>query len=340
MIQSAVIGSIAPVSIPSPPQEWQIPLSLPIGQWFSWIPIVDPSTVLNVHTYALCITIGIVLGVLLTNARMVKRGGEPWVVIDIVIWAVLFGIVGSRVYHVLTHPSDYFFEGADPWAPFRIWEGGIAIYGGLIGGAIGAWIGCKTTGVRFWTFADAMAPGMLIGQAFGRLGNWFNHELFGLPTDLPWGLEIDETNPAFPIGLAPGTLFHPTFLYEFLWLMLGAGVLIMLDRRFRLQWGKLWAIYMIWAGAGRILWESIRLDPSEIYFGLRVNVWAAIFVALGGVVLFLVQSRRHPGAEPSVYVAGREWIPQSAVDSEEFYQDADDDDDEAAEHTPAATVPR
>lgn len=341
---------LAPLSIPSPPPEWQVPIRIPIG----WLPWLGESATLDIHTYALCIIVGISIAVLLTNYRLIKRGAEPWIVVDVAIWAVLFGIVGSRVYHVLTHPSDYFFEGwmSNPetlQAPLRIWDGGIAIFGGLIGGAIGAYIGCRIAGIRFWSFADAMAPGMLIGQAFGRLGNWFNHELFGVPTDLPWGLEIESTNPAFPVGLPAGTLFHPTFLYEMLWLFAGAAVLLLLDRRFRLQWGKLWACYMIWAGVGRIVWESIRIDPSEIYLGLRVNVWGAIVLAALGVILFLVQSRRHPGAEPSVYVPGREWTPDSDVDSVGTYPDEDDeaetDDagdagDDSSDREPAGTAAR
>lgn len=316
---------VVPLSIPSPPEEWQIPISLPIGQWFSWIG-VDPSIVLNIHAYALCILAGIVAAVVLTNARLVRRGGEPWALIDVAVWAVPLGLIGSRVYHVLTHPSDYFYEGADFWAAFRIWDGGVAIFGALIGGAIGAWIGCRFAGIRFWAFADALAPGMLLAQVFGRLGNYFNHELFGLPTDLPWGLEIESSNPAYPVGLAEGTLFHPTFLYEMLWNLLGVILLLIIDRRFRLQWGKLWACYMIWYGAGRVVWESIRLDPSEIYLGLRVNVWGAIAIILLGVILFAVQSRRHPGAEPNLYVPGREWMPESALDSQDTYQDAEDED--------------
>ena len=339
-----MIQSVVPLSIPSPPEEWQVPISLPVGRWLSWIPGVPADMVFNVHTYALCIILGITLAIILTNRRLVKRGGEPWALIDVAIWAVVLGIVGSRVYHVLTHPSDFFYPGADPWAPFRIWDGGIAIFGGLIGGAIGAWIGCRFAGIRFWSFADAMAPGMLIGQAFGRIGNWFNHELFGLPTDVPWGLEIEKTNPAFPVGLAEGTLFHPTFLYEMLWLFAGAAVLLLLDRRFELRWGKLWACYMIWAGLGRIVWESIRIDPSEIYFGLRVNVWGAIVLVALGVILFVVQSRRHSGSEPSVYVPGREWTSPADVHSDDVYSDEDDETDgpdedrSASEREPAGSA--
>ncbi|MGX1931874.1 prolipoprotein diacylglyceryl transferase [Microbacterium resistens] len=284
-LQNALSGVVA--SIPSPP-----------------VSFIDLGP-LRIHFYALCIITGIILAVLITNHRLTKRGAEPWVVIDIAILAVPLAIIAARIFHVLTHPGFYFGPGKNIWAVFYIWEGGIAIYGALIGGAIGAWLGCKWSGIRFWTFADALAPGLLLAQAIGRFGNWFNHELFGLPTDLPWGLEIESTNPAFPAGLAEGTLFHPTFLYEVIWNSLGVIVLLWLGRKLFFQWGRLFAVYLIWYGAGRIVWESIRIDPSEIYLGLRTNVWAAIIGVVVGIVILVVQSRRHPGIEPSPYMPGR-----------------------------------
>ena len=304
-----------------------------LGGAFSSIPSPSVSFFeigpLRIHIYALCIMVGIIVAVVMTNSRLSRRGGEPWVVIDIAIFAVPLAIIGARIFHVLTHPNFYFGVGRNTWNPFEhgsvwaIWEGGIAIFGALIGGAVGAWIGCRWRGVRFASFADAMAPGMLLAQAIGRFGNWFNQELFGLPTDLPWGLEIDESNPAFPPGLEVGTLFHPTFLYEVVWNLLGVAFLLWLGHRFRVQWGKLFATYLIWYCSGRILWESIRIDPSELILGLRTNVWAAILGVLLGVIVIIVQTRRHPGLEPSPYVAGREWNPSLAVvesqdDSTEF----------------------
>ncbi|WP_194398427.1 prolipoprotein diacylglyceryl transferase [Microbacterium atlanticum] len=275
---------------------------------------------LRIHIYALCIITGIIVAVLWTNARLTKRGAEPWVVIDISLLAVPLAIIAARIYHVLTHWSFYFGEGADPISALYIWEGGIAIYGALIGGAIGAWLGCRWTGIRFWTFADALAPGLLLAQAIGRFGNWFNQELYGLPTDVPWGLEIDYPNPAWPIGLAEGTLFHPTFLYEVIWNVAGVVFLVVVGRALRLQWGRLFALYLVWYSAGRIVWESIRVDPSEIILGLRTNVWAAILGVLLGLAIFFIQKRRHPGLEPSPYVSGREWKAGQAVQS----QDTDD----------------
>jgi prolipoprotein diacylglyceryl transferase len=296
---------------------------------------------LTIHFYALCIIAGIIAAVLLTNSRLVKRGAEPWVVIDISLIAVPLAIIGARIFHVVTHWGFYFGPGTDILAIFRIWEGGIAIYGALIGGAIGAWLGCKWTGIRFWSFADALAPGLLLAQAMGRFGNWFNQELYGLPTDLPWGLEIDYPNSAWPVGLPEGTLFHPTFLYEVIWNTLGVVFLLWVGSRFTLQWGRLFALYLVWYSSGRIVWESIRIDPSEIILGLRTNVWAAIFGVVIGIAIFFVQKRRHPGLEPSPYVPGREWTPAGAVqsqDTDDFVDVSEPPTDEVEEATATSTA--
>ena len=259
---------------------------------------------LRIHIYALCILLGIGLATWITDARLSKRGAERGVVLDIILWAVPLGIIGARFYHVFTHPADYFYEGADLLKVLYIWEGGNAIFGSLLGGAVGAWIGCKQTGIRFWSFADALAPAMLIAQATGRLGNYFNHELFGQPTTLPWGLEIESTNPAFPAGLPEGTLFHPMFLYEILWNLLGAFVIIVLERKLYLRWGKAFGVYLIWYGIGRSIFETYRLDSSETFLSIRTNVWAALLAIVVGVLIILIQNRRHPGKELSVYVEG------------------------------------
>lgn len=354
---------LLPLSIPSPPVDWQIPVTIPLGWLHAILPFVSESQVIQIHTYALCILVGIIAATLLVNSRLKRRGAEPGIVLDVIIWAVPLGLVGARLWHVFTHTGDYFYSGSHPWALFldgalnpdsvyAIWSGGNALFGALIGGALGAWIGCRFAGIRFWTFADALAPAMLLAQALGRLGNYFNHELFGQPTDLPWGLEIEATNPAFPVGLAEGTLFHPTFLYEMIWNVVGIVFLLTMERQYRLvkktfgsltvpvpvgdlvprlQWGKVWALYMIWYGIGRAWFESIRVDPSEVFFGIRTNVWGAFAAILVGIILFAVQTRRHPGVEPGPYVPGREWNPEGTVDSEATYSDADDPDDDVSE---------
>lgn len=259
---------------------------------------------LRIHIYALCILLGIALATWITDTRLSRRGAERGVVLDIILWAVPLGIIGARFYHVFTHPADYFYDGADLMRVFYIWEGGNAIFGSLLGGAVGAWIGCKQTGIRFWSFADALAPAMLIAQATGRLGNYFNHELFGQPTTLPWGLEIESSNPAFPAGLPEGTLFHPMFLYEILWNVLGALIIIGLERKVYLRWGKAFGVYLIWYGLGRSVFETYRLDPSETFLSIRTNVWGALAAVVIGIAIILIQYKRHPGKELSVYVDG------------------------------------
>jgi len=258
----------------------------------------------RIHVYALCILLGIALATWMTDARLTRRGGERGVTLDIILWAVPLGIVGARFYHVVTHPSDYFYAGADLMKVFYIWEGGNAIFGALLGGAVGAWIGCRQTGIRFWSFADALAPAMLVAQGVGRLGNYFNQELFGQPTDAPWGLEIAYGNPAWPVGLPEGTLFQPMFLFEMLWNFAGAAFIILLERRGEFRWGKAFGIYLIWYGIGRMYFESIRLDPSQTFLAIRTNIWAALAAAIIGVVIIVVQRRRHPGRELSVYRPG------------------------------------
>ncbi|HLP23867.1 MAG TPA: prolipoprotein diacylglyceryl transferase [Microbacteriaceae bacterium] len=272
---------------------------------------------LRVHAYALLILTGILVATVWTSRRLTRRGAEPGIVLDFVLWAVPLGIIGARVYHVLTHPADFFGPGMDPWGVVQIWNGGNAIFGALIGGGIGVWIACRQTGIRFLSFADALVPGLLAAQAIGRIGNYVNQELFGLPTNAPWGLEIDPNNPVIPSGLPAGTLFHPTFLYELLWNALGVIVLLAIERRLQLRWGRLFALYLVWYGAGRSFFESIRIDPSEMFFGIRTNIWAAWIAVIVGIVLFVLQARRHPGLETRVYRPGREW-PRTGVDSAEL----------------------
>lgn len=293
----------------------------------------------GVQTYALCILAGIVVAAVLTGWRLRQRGVEAGYVIDIAVWAVLLGIVAARIFHVVSHPGDYFGPGVDPMRMFAIWEGGIAIFGSLIGGAIGIWLGCRQTGLRFSTFVDALAPGLLLAQAFGRLGNWFNHELFGQPTTLPWGLQIEPTNPAFPVGLPEGTLFHPTFLYEIVWNVLGAALLLWLDRGRDIQWGRLIALYLIWYGIGRAVFETIRLDPSQLILGIRTNVWMALLAIVVGIVVWVVQTRRHPGLEPSPWQPGR-GPGSEAVDSEVYTDQPESrtQDGEAPTAHPAAAT--
>jgi prolipoprotein diacylglyceryl transferase len=305
-----------PLGIPSPPAEWR---SFNIGAWLRSLGLDWFGLNLTINAYALFILTGIILATLIVNHRLTSRGAEKWIVVDVALYAVPLGILGGRLFHVATHPADYFYPGANLWRVFFVWEGGLAIFGAILGGALGAWIGTRLVGLRFWSFADALAPGLLVAQGVGRLGNYFNQELFGAPTDLPWGLEINPANPAIPAGLPDDTLFHPTFLYELLWNLLGALVLVALLRKFSLQWGRLFGLYLVWYGVGRFFLETIRLDVAEIIFGLRANQWAALLAITIGFALFLIQKRRHPGSEPSVYRPGKEWEESSALHSEDRY---------------------
>jgi prolipoprotein diacylglyceryl transferase len=212
---------------------------------------------------------------------------------------VPIGIVVARIYHVLTHAGDYLAAGDDPWKVLAIWDGGNAIYGAELGGALGLIIACRRAGFRFTDFADALAPALLVAQAIGRLGNWFNHELFGLPTTVPWGLQIEATNPAFPPGLPAGTLFHPLFLYELCWDVLGALVIVLLERRGRMHRGTTIAAYFVWYGAGRAVLEAIRIDPtSGAFLGVPDNDWTSfLMVALGIVLLVALRRRRRTTEE-------------------------------------------
>jgi prolipoprotein diacylglyceryl transferase len=288
---------------------------------------------LRIHFYAMFILAGIILALILTESRLRARGAESGIALDISLWAIPLGILGGRFFHVVTHPNDYFFPGADLLAVFRIWEGGLAIYGALIFGALGAAIGARAAGIKFTSYLDAVAPGVLLAQAVGRWGNYFNNELFGTPTDLPWGLEISSNNPAYPAGLPEGVLFHPTFLYESIWSLAGVALLLAADKKFNLRWGKMMGLYLVYYSIGRVWIEAIRIDPSEIFLGLRVNIWSAIAGIALGLAIILIQSRRHPGLEDSVYKPGRapavstpvvEQVPQAEVQDRE--SDASNDE--------------
>lgn len=256
---------------------------------------------LPLRAYAFAILTGIFVAAWLTGKRWTERGGTTDEVYEIAYWAVPFGIVGGRIYHVISSPDAYFGPEGDPLKAFAIWEGGLGIWGAVAFGAVGAYIGCRRAGVRFGAFADALAPGLLIAQAIGRLGNWFNQELFGRATTLPWGLEVSP-EVAERAGFPVGTLFHPTFLYEMVWNLAAAGLLIYLDRRFRLGHGRVFWLYVMFYTAGRLWIELLRIDDAEMILGLRLNVWTSIVVGLGALAAFIVVTRRGGGREESVYL--------------------------------------
>ena len=230
------------------------------------------------------------------------RGGRPGEVQDLAVWAVPFGLVGGRLYHVLTDSGRYFGDGENPWEALYIWRGGLGVWGAIAMGALGVWLGARRKGIRIAPLLDALAPGVLVAQAIGRWGNWFNQELYGRPTDLPWGLEIDPDH--WPAGqvFEAGTTFHPTFLYECLWNLAAFALLIWADRRFRLGHGRVLALYVMAYTAGRGWIEMLRIGSVELsdVFGLRFNVWTSIVLFAAAAAYFVVSSRRHPGREESV----------------------------------------
>ena len=280
-----------------------------------------------IRAYALCIIAGIIVAVVWGERRLVARGGPPGAVGDVAVFAVPFGLVGGRLYHVATDWQTYFGPGGNPVDALKIWQGGLGIWGAIAFGAVGAWIGCRRRGIPLPFFADAVAPGIVVAQAIGRLGNWFNQELYGGPTTLPWGLEIYERiDPVSGVrdslaGVAVGppvAVVHPTFLYELLW-NLGVAVLVVwADRRFRLGHGRAFAVYVAGYTAGRFWIELMRTDPATHVFGVRINVIVSVLVFLGAVLYIALAPR------------GRETIGQA-----EAAEKADEPAEAPADEEPA-----
>lgn len=303
-----------------------VPASIPSPDW-SGFDIPLPWGSLRIHAYALCILAGIVVGLWLTSVRWAKRGTPEGSVWDIVIWAIPFGIIGGRLYHVFSSPDAYFGPGFNGTGDLslipQIQRGGLGIWGAVVLGAFGAWIGCRRAGVKLTAFLDAAAPGLLLAQAVGRWGNYFNQELFGGPTTLPWGLQVDSDNANFPQGFPADTLFHPTFLYESLWNLMGVVILLALDRRFHFRRGRLFCVYAMYYTLGRVWIEAMRIDDAEqiSLFGIttRLNVWTSIFVFVAALAVFIVLGRRKAGDPEDPYLPGRAPAPEAeaaAVDGD------------------------
>jgi prolipoprotein diacylglyceryl transferase len=325
-------------SIPSPPR----------GVWH-----LGP---IALRAYALFIIVGIIVGVVWGSRRYVARGGRPGRIADLAVFAVPFGLVGGRLYHVITDHELYFGAGRNPWRAFAIWEGGLGIWGAVALGAVGIWLGCRHYKVPMAPVVDSLAPGLVLAQAIGRLGNYFNQELFGSPTTLPWGLQVflrtpdgvagSQTMcaaagaaPEFPTDYLKATpevlcgTYHPTFLYELIWNLLVLALIVWADRRFRLGGGRVFGLYVAAYTAGRAWIEALRIDPARTrVFGLRVNIVVSIVIFLLAIAFLLW--RRTIGREDPAAVEGPERRSdpdrdqdrrQSAADESAADADADAD---------------
>ncbi|WP_315972018.1 prolipoprotein diacylglyceryl transferase [Gordonia sp. NB41Y] len=323
--------------IPSPPQ----------GVWH-----LGP---IPLRAYALCIIAGIIIAVWWGDRRWQARGGQPGEVLDIAIWAVPFGLIGGRIYHVLTDWQIYFGDGPkSPMDVFRIWDGGLGIWGAVIFGALGAWIGARLAGIRLPAFGDAIAPPILLAQAIGRLGNYFNQELYGRETTLPWGLEIYErtdgyqTGPGLINGHSTGVVYsvvQPTFLYELLWNVLVVVVLVLLDRYLRIGHGRLFALYVAGYCVGRFVVELLRSDTAyTMIAGVRINVFTAAVLFAAAAIYFVVATKgREQGLEMYHPRRAAELRAEGAVGyvDDQTFEDVDDEpvDDENADGEPDDVVP-
>ena len=269
---------------------------------------------LPIHAYALCIVAGIGLALAVGERRWLAQEGREGDLWDVSVWAIAFGIIGGRLYHVVSDPELYFKRGEHPLNALKIWDGGLGIWGAVALGGVGAWIGCRRHGIRLAVFADVVIPGVVAAQAVGRWGNWFNNELYGGPTSLPWGLKVHCLDIVSGHTVAYGTadggqichgssvvagLFQPTFLYESLWDISLALLLVWLDRRFRLGSGQLFALYVMGYTVGRGWIEALRHDHANHIAGLRLNDWTSLAVFVLGAAIFYTRRNRHP-AMPSL----------------------------------------
>jgi len=264
---------------------------------------------LPIRAYALFIILGIIAALVVGDRRWVARGGEAGVIYDVALWAVPFGLIGGRLYHLATDWRTYWGpDGAGFGAALRIWDGGLGIWGAVALGGVGAWIACRRRGIPLPAFGDAIAPGIVLAQAIGRIGNYFNQELYGRETTVPWGLEIfyrRDTSGIVDVhslnGVSTGevaAVVHPTFLYELLWNLLVFAVLILVDRRFKMGHGRLFALYVAGYCMGRFWVELLRDDTATHIDGIRINSFTSTFVFIGAVVYIILapKGREAPSA--------------------------------------------
>jgi prolipoprotein diacylglyceryl transferase len=254
-----------------------------------------------IRGYALCIIVGIFCAAWVADRRYRRRGGGVGDINEVATWAVPFGLVGGRVYHVATDWSDYFGKGGSPLRSVEVWKGGLGIPGAVALGAVGVFIACRRRGLLMPPVADSVAPGLVLAQGIGRWGNWFNQELYGRPTGLPWAVRIDSNHQVGVIATkfqeTPYGYYQPTFLYESIWDIGTAIALVVLDRKYRLGHGRVFALYLVLYGLGRSWIEALRIDPAHHFYGLRLNDWTSIIIVVAGVLGYLVSARFRPGRE-------------------------------------------
>jgi len=276
---------------------------------------------LSLRVYGIAIALGVLAGVWLARRRWAARGGNPDDITTVALWAVPAGLIGARVYHVLTDWRQYFPD--DPAGALAIWKGGLGIPGGIAAGVLVGLVVARRLGIRLSVGLDVVAPALPLAQAIGRLGNWFNQELYGRPTDLPWGLQIDPANR--PAEFVATETFHPTFAYEALWNLALVALLLAIDRRRVLRPGNLFALYVGGYFLGRLWVESLRIDPASVVLGLRVNLWVSLLVVAGVIVVLAVRGvRLRPTDDGSPYVAG---APGGRGDAGDGGGDADSSED-------------
>jgi prolipoprotein diacylglyceryl transferase len=251
---------------------------------------------LQLHMYGLTLLVAILACIYLTGRRWTAMGGEWDLVTRVAVWGVGFGVVGARLYHDITSWNEV---PSPKWQGiFEVWKGGLGVWGGIFLGTVVGAIVVKRSGADVAKFADAAAPGLLLAQGIGRIGNWWNQELYGKPTTLPWGLKIDIAHlPADP-KYAGFTTFHPTFLYELIWDLVGVVLLIYIGKRFRIRPPGLFALYVAWYCFGRFFEELLRIDPAHHIAGLRLNAWVSAILFVGAVVYFVLHQRRPAGTPP------------------------------------------
>ncbi len=296
------------------------------------IPSPSSGTLGPLHMYGLMIALGVLAAIEVARMRWRDRGGDPDDVYVIALWAVPAGLIGARLYHLATDWRSYEGRWGDA---VKIWEGGLGIPGGVaLGVAVGVWVAHRR-GMRIPVALDAIIPGIPLAQAIGRLGNWWNQELFGRPSDLPWAVEISPDKAA-AAGYPGVATFHPTFLYEMLWNLGLFAVLVVIDRRRSLRPGNLLPIYIGGYFLGRLWIEALRVDTASTVLGLRINIWLSILGIVGAVAVLVVRGVRHrPDDDDGPYRDGHRWAPPD----DDAVEGADDDADAAADVPVGAAEP-